>query len=85
MTDSPPPTPPVVRRSMSGAQYTVYKQVFIFNCAHNLVVKERNTLTVRVRFKSVELPLLNAPVIRQYEEEPLVVFAANSTGQIHHY
>lgn len=26
MTDSPPPTPPVVRRSMSGAQYTVYKQ-----------------------------------------------------------
>lgn len=29
MTDSPPSTPPVVRRSMSGAQYTVYKQVFI--------------------------------------------------------
>lgn len=29
MTESPPPTPPVVRRSMSGAQYTVYKQVFI--------------------------------------------------------
>lgn len=26
MTESPPPTPPVVRRSMSGAQYTVYKQ-----------------------------------------------------------
>ncbi|XP_078369044.1 uncharacterized protein LOC144653017 isoform X2 [Oculina patagonica] len=26
MTDSPPSTPPVVRRSMSGAQYTVYKQ-----------------------------------------------------------
>lgn len=26
MTDSPPPTPPMVRRSLSGAQYTVYKQ-----------------------------------------------------------
>ena len=27
IAESPPSTPPVVRRSMSGIQYTVYKQV----------------------------------------------------------
>ena len=29
VAESPPSTPPVVRRSMSGMQYTVYKQVKI--------------------------------------------------------
>ena len=29
VAESPPSTPPVVRRSMSGMQYTVYKQVQI--------------------------------------------------------
>lgn len=37
MTDSPPPTPPVVRRSMSGAQYTVYKQVRNSKCVRHIV------------------------------------------------
>jgi len=77
MTESPPPTPPVVRRSMSGAQYTVYKQVLILTVLmHNLVVKERNTLIGRVRLKSVELSSLNTPVIHT---DLVVVFAANTT------
>lgn len=77
MTESPPPTPPVVRRSMSGAQYTVYKQVFIWLRSSFSREREEHTDWWSIYVHKI--------LSDRYEADLFVVFAANTTGQVHHY